>query len=508
MGEEIIKKSQVVVIGAGPAGLCAAIEARKAGATVLVLDENDRPGGQLFKQIHKFFGSGKHWAGLRGFRIGENLLKEAGQLGVKILLNAEVYGIFDDMTVGYIRNGVEKAIKGERIIIATGGIENALPFPGGTLPGVMGAGGVQTMVNIHRVLPGKKILMVGSGNVGVIVSYQLMQAGAEVVGIVEAAGRVRAYEVHLNKIKRAGVPIYTSHVVKEAIGKDEVEGAIITRVDDNLNIIEGSEKHLDVDCLCIAVGLNPQIELPYIAGCKFSYIPERGGYIPVFDENMETSVKGIYVAGDVAGIEEASIAMEEGRLAGIACAGSLGLYDKETEEKLKKEVKKILRAMRTKHDSRIIHSLTGIPSNDRFEKGPVAVIECKEEIPCNPCESACVFGAIKVGEPITNPPVLFEEKCTGCGRCIPKCPGMAIFLIHKNYTDKTSLIKFPYEYLPVPEKGGLVSCVNRNGEIISRGRIIDIKASKKDDGTKIIAMEIPKEYFNDVRGIQIRGDGI
>lgn len=118
------------------------------------------------------------------------------------------------------------------------------------------------------------------------------------------------------------------------------------------------------------------------------------------------------------------------------------------------------------------------------------------------------FGAIKVGEPITNPPVLFEEKCTGCGRCIPKCPGMAIFLIHKNYTDKTSLIKFPYEYLPVPEKGGLVSCVNRNGEIISRGRIIDIKASKKDDGTKIIAMEIPKEYFNDVRGIQIRGDGI
>lgn len=503
MGGEIIKTSQVVVIGGGPAGLCAAIEASKSGASVTILDENARPGGQLFKQIHKFFGSSQHRAGTRGFRIGEELLKQTEELGVKVMLNTEVYGLFDNMTIGCIQDGVERAIKGEKIIIATGATENVLPFVGGTLPGVMGAGAAQTMVNIHMVLPGKKILMVGSGNVGVIVSYQLMQAGAKIVGIVEASNKVSAYEVHLNKIKRAGVPIFTSHVVKEAIGMEEVEGVVIAKIDSNRNIIEGSEKYFDADTICIAVGLNPSIELPYIAGCKFTHEPMRGGYIPVFDDNMETSIKGIYVAGDVAGIEEASTAMEEGRLAGIASAGSLGLNDSETEEKLKNEIRERLRAIRPRKKQEIFNGSPGIPSDERMEKGPVAVIECKKEIPCNPCESACTFGAIKIGQPITNVPILYEDKCTACGRCVPKCPGLAIFIVHKNYSEETSLLQFPYEYSPIPNKGDILSCVNRNGKVITKGKIIGVKESRNDDSTKVISIEIPKEYLNDVRGIQI-----
>ena len=191
-----MKRTEIAIIGAGPAGLSCAVEAARAGAKVTLLDENLKPGGQLFKQIHKFFGSREHQAGTRGFRIGEQLLKETEELGVEVLLNAAVYGIYEDKTLAYIKDGKDYALQADRIVIAAGASENALAFPGCTLPGVMGAGAAQTMINVHRVLPGKKILMVGSGNVGLIVSYQLMQAGADVVALIEAAPQIGGYGVH------------------------------------------------------------------------------------------------------------------------------------------------------------------------------------------------------------------------------------------------------------------------------------------------------------------------
>lgn len=324
----------VVIVGAGPAGLSAAIEAAKAGAKVLVIDENSRPGGQLFKQIHKFFGSREHKAGTRGMDIGTQLLEETEKLGIEVWLNTEVCGIDRDKQLWVVRNGEESlCIQAERVILATGATENAVNFPGWTLPGVMGAGAAQTMINIHRVLPGQKVLMLGSGNVGVIVSYQLMQAGAEVVGIVEAAPRLGGYGVHTAKVRRAGVPFYVSHTISKVIGETRVEGAEIVELDSNWKPIQGTEKILEADTICLATGLTPLVELAWITGCKFEFIPELGGHLPLHNYYMETSMKGIYIAGDVSGIEEASTAMEEGRLAGINAAASLGLYnDKERDE--------------------------------------------------------------------------------------------------------------------------------------------------------------------------------
>jgi NADPH-dependent 2,4-dienoyl-CoA reductase/sulfur reductase-like enzyme len=341
----------VAVIGAGPAGLSAAIEAAKCGAKVILIDEAVEPGGQLCKQTHKFFGGKEHKAGIRGIDIASQLTKEAEKYGVEMVLETTVWGIFENNLLSLYRknspngNRIQK-LQARKILIATGALENTLAFPGWTLPGVMGAGAAQTMVNVHRVVVGDRILMVGSGNVGLIVSYQLMQAGAEVVGVVEILPHVGGYWVHASKITRLGVPIFTSHAVKEVQGDGKVEMATIVEVDSHFNPLTETEKTFHVDTVCISVGLTPLAELAWMSGCEFMYLAELGGFVPVHDENMETTVKGIYVAGDAAGIEEASTAMMQGAIAGLAASESLGHLSKEEYEKRKREKVKSTGAFR------------------------------------------------------------------------------------------------------------------------------------------------------------------
>lgn len=326
---------ELIIVGAGPAGLSAAIEAAKAGTQVLLIDENARPGGQLFKQIHKFFGSHAHKAGTRGVEIGVELLAETEKLGIEVWLNTEVCGIENDTEVWVVKNKAQmQKVKGRKIILATGATENAIAFPGWDTPGVMGAGAAQTMINVHRVLPGKKIVMVGSGNVGIIVSYQLLQAGAEVMAIVEAAPKLGGYGVHTAKVARGGVPFYTSHTVKRVYGTDRVEKVELVQLDEKFNQIPGTEFIIEADTVCLATGLTSLTELARIAGCKSTFIPALSGKIPMHNEKMETTRDNVYVAGDIAGVEEASTAMEEGRLAGINAAAALGhMTEEEAEEK-------------------------------------------------------------------------------------------------------------------------------------------------------------------------------
>ena len=147
-----VKRYDMIVVGAGPAGLSAAIEAAKHGVKPIVFDENARPGGQLFEQIHKFFGSKEHKAKIRGFKIGEELLAEAEKYGVDVVLNATVVGLYPDKEVTVRIAGEVKHFKGDSILIATGASENMVNFKGWTLPGVIGAGAAQTMMNLHHIL--------------------------------------------------------------------------------------------------------------------------------------------------------------------------------------------------------------------------------------------------------------------------------------------------------------------------------------------------------------------
>jgi len=341
------KEVDIAIVGAGPAGLSAAVEASKNGAKVVIVDENLKAGGQLFKQIHRFFGSKQHYAGVRGFEIGNKLLGECKNLNVEIMLNSVVWGIFPGYKLGVIYNNKKNiSIKTKKVILAAGASENPLSFPRWTLPGVMGAGAAQTMMNIHRVLPGKSALMIGSGNVGLIVSYQLLQAGCKVKTVVDVLPGVGGYIVHSNKISKLGVEILTSHTIVEAKGKDKVEKAIVCEVDKKFHPVQGTEREFKVDLICLAVGLTPLTELAWMSGCKFDYCPLLGGFIPLHNENMETTLPGVYVAGDISGIEEASTAMEEGRLAGISSLASLGFLSPSEAKKRKNKIGKNLKMLR------------------------------------------------------------------------------------------------------------------------------------------------------------------
>ncbi len=322
-----MKKAELVVIGGGPAGLCAALSAAQSGAQVLIIDKNKKLGGQLVKQTHMFFGSEKQYASVRGIDIPEILLRELFKYreNVNIMTEATVVGMFEDGVITVLeKEDFYFKIKPKAVVVATGAYEKFLSFPNNDLPGIYGAGAVQTLMNVYGVKPGNKILMVGAGNIGLIVSYQLMQAGVEVKAIIDAAPKIGGYLVHASKIRRMGVPILVSHTVKEARGKDFLEEVVICQVDEKFQPIRGSEKIFDVDVMCISVGLTPLNELLAMRGCQMEYIPQLSGLVPVRKENYETSVEGVFAAGDATGVEEASAAMVEGFLAGLCASEKIG----------------------------------------------------------------------------------------------------------------------------------------------------------------------------------------
>ena len=341
-----MKKTDILIVGAGPAGLGAAIEAAKAGTAVLLIDENLKAGGQLFKQIHKFFGSEAHYAGIRGFQIGEMLLEEAARLGVETWLDTRALGLLDDGSVGVMHEGHFERIEAKKTILATGAKENALAFKGWTLPGVMTAGAAQTFSNVHGIRVGDRVLTVGSGNVGLIVSYQLMQAGAEIVSLVEAAPEITGYRVHAGKIERAGVPIRLSHTIVEARGDGHVEEVVIAAVDDRFEPIPGTEEVLKADTVILAVGLNPRTELASMFRCETGYEAALGGILPLHDACMMTTNPDVYVCGDLAGVEEANTALDEGRLAGLCAAERIGCRP-ETFDERREELAASLKALRS-----------------------------------------------------------------------------------------------------------------------------------------------------------------
>jgi thioredoxin reductase/Fe-S-cluster-containing hydrogenase component 2 len=502
MERALMKQFDAVIVGAGPAGMSAAAELGAAGAAVMVVDANAGPGGQLIKQIHKFFGSADVCAGVRGIRLAEKFYQNALGYNCSFLFDANVYAIEAGHTGGYLvyaGNGEKTSVLAARtLILAIGAGEKALAFPGWTLPGVMTAGAAQTLVNLYQVACGKQALILGAGNVGLIVAYQLLQAGIRVEAVIEASAQPGGYQVHADKIRRAGVPILCSHTILEARGKDCVEEALIAGLDDHFNPVPGTERVLKTDAICIAVGLAPLTGLAEIAGCEIISPPGRSDFLVSHDECMRTGKAGIFVAGDAAGVDEASIAIEEGRIAGLYAAVYLGLLSNDEAGQKAGERRRVIQEIRTVGAKR-----TGAVDYQAYanQVKPKVLIECFQEIPCNPCEKCCPSGAITIGAAISAAPKIALDRCIGCGKCVARCPGQACFMVNPAYSKDESEICLPYEYYPLPKQGSAVQVLDRDGKIICAGRVLKAQSPAEYDKTFVLHILVPRAFAFEGRGI-------
>ncbi len=300
-------------------------------------------------------------------------------------------------------------------------------------------------------------------------------------------------------------------------------GVTIAQVDDHFRFIPGTEKHFDVDTICVAVGLSPMAQLLKMDGVEMA--DTRGGYIPKCDETGATSIPGIYAAGDVAGIEEASSAMIEGRMSGAAIAEYLGYMTGEEKSSREEELDHSLEALRQgmfapkNRGKKIEKTEEGIDiSETLLTKGYIAddeikrfpgyrceakvhpVIECTQNIPCNPCQTACRKGCISIGDNITSLPISVKgSECIDCGMCVASCSGQAIFLVKKNEDEGTSEITIPYEFLPLPEVGDKGSALSRSGQRICEAEITRVRTSKAYDGTNLVTMKVPTAFEDSAR---------
>lgn len=371
--------ADLVVIGAGPAGLSAAEKAASYGARVIVVDENPHIGGKLPGQLHESPGHG-WW---KGGEIAHQLFEKVQSAGVKVLREREVWGISHAFRIQLNYN---EELHAPFVLLATGAVEQPIPIPGWTIPGVMAVGAAQVMTNIQRVLPGKKVIIIGIDVLSMSIARQLTMAGAEVVGMVlpppgifsgkkaepafllsllasmsdlapnsllRTAGRmVKIPFMHQlgarfypsQGIRIWGVPLMLRKVAVEINGSDFVNSIVLADVTPEGSIIEDRRQVVEVDCVCISGGLNPLGELASALGCTFTYIPELGGHVPLHSPLLETTIENVFVAGNITGIEGAKVAMAQGSLAGTAIADKLQLLGKEKKSVLKiaqREVEKI-----------------------------------------------------------------------------------------------------------------------------------------------------------------------
>ena len=374
MVETEIIDVDVLIIGGGPAGMSAAIELANSSVGVLLIDDKDRLGGKLVLQTHRFFGSidAVH-AGTRGIDIGVRLATRVRESdSVHVWTSSTALAVYSDRTVGVLKNDRHVLVRPRMLLTATGAREKALVFQGNTLPGVYGAGAFQTLVNRDLVKASERIFIVGGGNVGLIAGYHALQAGIDVVGLVEALPECGGYKVHRDKLARMGVPIYTSHTVLSANGSSSVESITIAEIDGELRPIEGTECTFKCDTVLIAVGLDPVDE--------FTHAARRFGLLVV-------------AAGDADEIAEASAAIFSGRIAGRQIALELGATDEPVPEEWAQMADTLKSHPGKTYDREATYLLSvadekfhdsETPRNQAVFGGIIPIIHCTQEIPCNP----------------------------------------------------------------------------------------------------------------------------
>lgn len=468
----------VLIIGGGPAGLSAALELGRLNVPTLIVDDKDHLGGKLVLQTHKFFGSieDSH-AGTRGFEIAAILARRIAESpSVTVWLNATAVGVFSDHVIGVLREGRYVRIKPKALMVATGAREKMLSFPGNTLPGVYGAGAFQTLVNRDLVRPSAKVLIVGGGNVGLIAGYHAIQAGIEVVALIEALPEVGGYKVHADKLKRLGVPLLTRHTIVAAHGTDRVTSAAVAALDENWQVVAGTHRTYEVDTVLIAVGLSEVNE--------FTLKARQWGM-------------AVFSAGDAQEIAEASAAMFTGKIEGLKIARALGVDagDIPDEWEAKAEI--------LKSKPGPVRSRRPVQRQD----GVFPVFHCSQEVPCNPCTSVCPAKAIRTeDDKITGLPYMVDpDACTACANCVAICPGLAVSLVDFREDPQHPLVTLAYEIRHGRLAAGQpVPVTDADGAVLGYFPVHKIRTRRKYPGTLLVQLRVDASVAKAAAGIWVQ----
>jgi thioredoxin reductase len=333
-----VDREQLVVVGGGEAGATAAIEGVRRGLSVTLVDEHPVDLATMAMDAPYFFGPRLMPTladrGLMMERIigaGE-LLQRADEAGVKVLLGTCAWGSFRP---GENSRQLERGCLGladaerswlleyDRLILAPGARDFVLSFPGWELPGVVGACGATALMTRYQAFTSQRMVVLGSGDLGLHTALLALEHGIEVVGVVEVAAEVRGRKELAERLAARGVPFLTSRVVKAVRGDKEVEAVQLCRVDERLSPVAGGESEVACDTVCLAIGLVPNVELAYLTGCRLAFQAGRGGWVPERGTDGQTSVEGVYVVGDAGGVSadmlaSPRIAADEGRAAAAA----------------------------------------------------------------------------------------------------------------------------------------------------------------------------------------------
>jgi NADPH-dependent 2,4-dienoyl-CoA reductase/sulfur reductase-like enzyme len=358
-----IREVEIAIVGAGPAGLAAALEASESGAEIVVIDEYGSPGGQFYKQIPAEFSLTRPTQTGRRDADGVEMIRRLQATHAELMLDTLVWDILDARTLVLYRNEGVEFLRAKRFIIAPGAQEVPIGFPGWTLPGVMMGGAAQGLLATQHILPGRRVVLAGVGPLQLKVASQFLEAGAEVVEILEASekspisianalrswghwSKMREGMGYWLKLQATRTPYRRRHVPVRVLGRAEMEAVVVARVDDDWRVVPGTERTLEADTLCLSYGFLPSLQLTSLLGCKLHYAERAGGWITWHDSNQQTSLEGVFVAGEAGGIGGAEVAEEEGRLAGIAAARSLGRLASGDRQRQEQRARKRLRSAR------------------------------------------------------------------------------------------------------------------------------------------------------------------
>lgn len=473
-------KVPVLILGGGPAGLSAAIELGKLGIEAILVDDKQRLGGKLVLQTHRFFGSiNAVYAGTRGIDIATKLETETRKYpSIKIWTQSTALAVYSDKKVGILKNGTTYVLViPEVLLVATGAREKSLTFQGNTIPGVYGAGAFQTLLNRDLVKPSEKLFIVGGGNVGLIAGYHALQAGIQVVGLVEALPECGGYRVHKDKLTRMGVPIYNAHTILSANGTDGVESVTIAQIDPLFRSIPGTEKSFACDTVLVAVGLDPVNEF---------FVKARDFGLTVLN------------AGDAEEIAEASAAIFSGKIKGMEIASLLGF----TTGSIPKSWYQTAEVLKSKPGKANQEEIPDV--ND----GVMPIIHCSQEIPCDPCSSICPQGLIYIDKSDIRavPKFLGNSYCCGvCEKCVTICPGLAITLVDYQGNPDQPIVSIPYEFhFGLLKEGDTITVTDTTGNALGELEIHEIGAIDGNDRTGIVRVYAPAEYARQIAGIRVQ----